>query len=474
MEWDWGHHLFYYEVARKSILEFHQIPLWNPYHCGGNVMLANPQSVFLSPSFIFVLLFNTVRGIKISILAHAFLGMFGFFLLSKQLKIKGISSYLPSIIFMLSGTYPVHIMVGHSTWQAMAWLPYVFLFYLRSMTEKKYIFLSAIFLVFIFFQGHGYLFLFTVLFLFLYSIFKAIQLRKMRLMLVTIFLLLVVFLLGGIKLIPTIEFMKDYPRMVQRFIYPYSFEIFYNFLLNQQLTKNLESILKNAEYYTFLKNVEYYIYIGVCSFLLSLFGMFVNFKREWPLIVTGLIFLTISFGFWTNILRVLPFFQTARVLSRYIVIFIFTISIFAGFGLSKLEEHRYGTLISLIIISFITIDLLLANSSLFYHAFRERPPQINRTSFFYQVTTSKKYENLYFSLLENVGQINCYEEFPISRENAIPKYVDGKMNAEYRGEAFLLYGGNASIVFFSPNKVKIKVNTQKENILILNQNFYKG
>ena len=49
---DWDQHFFYNAVPRKSLLKYHQFPLWNPYYCGGNVMLANPQSAFLSPLFI--------------------------------------------------------------------------------------------------------------------------------------------------------------------------------------------------------------------------------------------------------------------------------------------------------------------------------------------------------------------------------------------------------------------------------------
>ena len=34
-------------AAQRSVLQFHQIPLWNPYECGGNPLLGNPQSHFL-------------------------------------------------------------------------------------------------------------------------------------------------------------------------------------------------------------------------------------------------------------------------------------------------------------------------------------------------------------------------------------------------------------------------------------------
>lgn len=39
---DWDQHFFYHAVPRATLLEHHQFPLWNPYQCGGNILLANP------------------------------------------------------------------------------------------------------------------------------------------------------------------------------------------------------------------------------------------------------------------------------------------------------------------------------------------------------------------------------------------------------------------------------------------------
>ena len=44
---DWDQHLFYHAVPRATILNYGQFPLWNPYYCGGTVLLANPQSRLL-------------------------------------------------------------------------------------------------------------------------------------------------------------------------------------------------------------------------------------------------------------------------------------------------------------------------------------------------------------------------------------------------------------------------------------------
>ncbi len=55
---DWDQHFMLNAMPRETILEFKQFPLWSPHYCGGNVMLANPQSSFLNPLYIFVLIFG--------------------------------------------------------------------------------------------------------------------------------------------------------------------------------------------------------------------------------------------------------------------------------------------------------------------------------------------------------------------------------------------------------------------------------
>ena len=137
---DWDQHLMYNAVPKQTILEFKQFPLWNPYYCGGNVMLANPQSSFLNPMFIFVLIFGEKIGLKLLILIYLIIGLFGMFLLARELKISLFSSYLAAFLFMLSGLYAMHLSVGHTVWMQLALIPYVFLFYLMSLEKIRYVF----------------------------------------------------------------------------------------------------------------------------------------------------------------------------------------------------------------------------------------------------------------------------------------------------------------------------------------------
>ena len=51
---DWDQFTYWNAIPRDTILRYHQVPLWNPYSGGGNVMLALPHSSFLSPLFVLI------------------------------------------------------------------------------------------------------------------------------------------------------------------------------------------------------------------------------------------------------------------------------------------------------------------------------------------------------------------------------------------------------------------------------------
>jgi hypothetical protein len=50
LRYDWRYFEAMGEISRRAVLWWHQAPLWNPYSCGGEVALANPQSLDAAPS----------------------------------------------------------------------------------------------------------------------------------------------------------------------------------------------------------------------------------------------------------------------------------------------------------------------------------------------------------------------------------------------------------------------------------------
>ena len=85
--YDWRYFETMTELARRTVLWYREVPLWNPYSCGGEVGLANPQSMDGAPTFLLVLLFGTPWGLKLGMLLYLALGIFGTALLARRLDL---------------------------------------------------------------------------------------------------------------------------------------------------------------------------------------------------------------------------------------------------------------------------------------------------------------------------------------------------------------------------------------------------
>ncbi len=479
--YDWDQHYFYNEAPRKTLLEYKQIPLWNPYYCGGNVLLAHPESPFLNPFYIFVLLFGAVVGIKVQILFYLLFGMFGMFLLSKHLGLARHSSYLPSIVFFLSSWFFLRIAEGHTLYLTMAFVPWVFLFYLRGFRKIKYLAIASAFFALIALGGGTYPFYFMALFLLLYSILHSIQKKNFRPLAIIAVIFVLTFLLGAVKLIPMLEFLGSASEPLK--------DAQYNSIglaFKSLLSRNQASMYYEQDFFDFPSDAnerarlksegkvpwrwhEYGAYIGIIAFLLLIAGVIVGFKNRWPLIVTMLVFFFLSLGKINGF-----YFLNLHGPSRFILLFVFGASLLAGIALSALEKAKIPKPIPILIILIVLADLFLVSYPITNNIFTKEAEKISRAGDFAQTASENAKFSQYTGFLENKGTVNCYERLFLPNA-AIAKKQGNILFVNYIGEAYLA-GNNktANIDYFSPNKVEVSFDTGRKDVIVLNQNYFNG
>ena len=501
---DWDQHLFYHAVPRATLLEYHQFPLWNPYYCGGTVLLANPQSRFLSPSFLLILLFGVVRGIKIEIWLHLVIGMLGVYWLALHYKLDESAAVISSFVFMLSSMYALNLTSGMTWFLPVAYLPWVFLFYLKAFYNLRYSLVSGLFLVLMFFGGGAYPLSITILFLILYSLLSicskkhgAVKVGKLLCI-----ILIYTLCLGAIKFFPSIEFLRQHPRRISDYS-GFSLGSLGQSLFSRDQT--LAAIDKlPGEKRGFIKGVSYAMdengmYIGIIPFLLFLIGMGLHYKRRMLLALCFVVFLWISFGNriplgpW-KLLHSLPIYNSMRVAQRFRIVFMLCLSIFVGFGFQTVKNYVsqiiankvLAQLFTLTTILVILVDLVVVNFPVWKDAFPIPPLKTIKSAEFYQVWEFPSYDkngvvtpsskrmysswgSLYPTFLRNIGSIGGVESVNVPR-NAVPVGSD-----HYKGEVYL-HGteGEAHIGKWSPNKIVIGVNALGEGYVVLNQNYYSG
>lgn len=499
---DWDMHLAYLESARKSVIEFKQFPLWNPYHCGGMASFGNPQSNIISLNLLLALIFGTILGVKISIFFHFLINIIGFYFLSKLLKISEKASILASIIYGFSGVLSSSLGTGMLPFLAISYIPLVLFFYLKSEGNKNrivYIVLSAVFLSLSFYEGYHSTLIFLPL-LFLMSLIKSIKEKRLLFIrnFVWIIILFIIFSLP--KLALSISLISNFPRKIIDES-GYTLHNFFYFLLSRKQNYHGDMDITNYAYNTD-ENSLYVGFLPTYLFLLGLVYLFSTGDFLWIFIIFISILLMLGSNFPINfflILKKLPFYDSFRVAERFRFNFIIIFSLICGFGFDLILNYLKGiikTLVYILVLIVIFINLFyFSKNNFFDNTFVVSNSIINTTQYinkdFFSVknniventidsNVSKPpqyyqgkpvyvpWSNEYILTKNNIGLIDCYESIPIKI------YAKGVDEIGYKGEVYLLEeSGMAKVGYWSPNLISISVLSlsKKKDLLVINQNF---
>ena len=209
---DWDQHLFYYGVVLKNVVEYGQMPYWNPWYCGGNVLWQNPQIALLSPVYPLTALMSLQLAMKVNIVLHYWIGFAGMHVLLT--RIIGIT-FLPAVIYLATlvtaaGAPAIHLRVGHSVFLPGFYLPLQLYFFFRAFKtgEWKYVLLASITMAVMVFNGGTHILPMSVAALGSFSVCAAIGRRDWRpLVLFTVFGIAAV-AYSAPKLLPVAQFVR--------------------------------------------------------------------------------------------------------------------------------------------------------------------------------------------------------------------------------------------------------------------------
>ena len=134
---DWDFFFQAYEAIRISIVHYGQFPWWNIWSCGGLPLFANPQVGVLSVHTPFVLLFGTVLGLKLSVVAHVLLGFEGARRLLRRYA-SGPFALFGALLFIACGGLAMHITAGHFNTTVIYFFPWLLHFALSLGRRPLY------------------------------------------------------------------------------------------------------------------------------------------------------------------------------------------------------------------------------------------------------------------------------------------------------------------------------------------------
>jgi hypothetical protein len=487
---DWDYFSWLYEIPLISILDYHQIPLWNPYGGGGMSLIGNPQAGFPSLTFLVTAFAGVIEGLKLSAWLHTFIGLFGMWCLGGYFKLNGPARLVPCFVFMFSSTWALHLAAGHMTWLPAAFLPFLFLSFLMSQDHVGSLLIAAGIESLMILAGGTYVLGFSLLFLLAYSICLVAETRRWRTL---VDLAAINFLAVGLtafKLFPSLVLLARHPRVTDAGV-PIPLSTGYAIFLDR--FQGLWHSLYGAGWW------EFGAYMGGIVMVLYVLS-FLYFARYRPLILSSVFFLLLVFGNFSDyspwtLIHHLPLFHNFKVPTRALFVFCFTVALLAGIAMEKLQQ-RYGPRSKWLFSSvalLILVDLLSVSSPILDEAFSPltfkfpfriiNPSQITRLGQegeaarrpFSQVSIPMKdrtyhgaWSDQYFPLLKNQGVVDAYETIPIA-PHAIPR-----SSKHYRGEWYLRGNGNLSLKSWNPNRLVFAFASAKADRLVINQNFQKG
>lgn len=213
--YDWRYFQTMEEVFRRTVAGYGEVPLWNPYICGGEVALANPQATWAAPTFLLTLLLGTPLGIKLALFVYLLLALDGGYRLARELGVSYVGALVAGLGFGGSGWFALHLSSGHLNFAGAALYPYLLLCYFRGLERGwRWLIPGAGALAWMAGLGGTYTTPMAVALLGVVAVTEAVGRRSWRPVVWAAALGLMALLLGAVRLLPTLEFALAHPRPV--------------------------------------------------------------------------------------------------------------------------------------------------------------------------------------------------------------------------------------------------------------------
>lgn len=130
---DWmDDHQFYSweESDRTTLLRYHQLPAWNPFWCGGTAGIAGPEDPFLGPDFVLRLLFGVAHGRRLAIFLLVVLGFEGMYRLCRRLDASAVGATFAALVYGTCDRFVSFIHDGWVNFLGFELIPFVLYFLL--------------------------------------------------------------------------------------------------------------------------------------------------------------------------------------------------------------------------------------------------------------------------------------------------------------------------------------------------------
>lgn len=471
---DWDLYVPLHDSYRKAIVQLHTFPFWDPYPCGGTAGLGDPEFPVFTPTFLLVLLFGSSLGLRLDVILSIIIGAIGMLVLARKLGRSVEAGLLAGLIVSFGGVNLIENVEGHVNILTVMWIPWIFWAWLSVYRKEMRPIILGIFLALTFLGGGVYLLIYTTI---AFIILTLLVSRKKDAFFTALTSGLWGLGLVSFKLVPVVYWLKQFTDRVyvpSSYTLPWLGDIFFGRYLHDTYI-----ILNQSSGWH-----EYGAYIGYGALVLALIGSAHFFKnriiRSLGIATVLAIALSTLGPFLAPILDHIKFLPRSN-LSRVIVFAVIPIALLASYGVDRLRSFmpKYGNIIQVIIIGIIAIDLISLTYQISQQAFvlphvvpaiSPAPYPIAYTPNRYdqagQGSRTTRTADAYFAGYGT--EAYCSVLGPQSAVRTV--YDEGDTGAV----SALDSRAKVSIISWSYNTVKARVDTPVATRIVLNENYAQG
>lgn len=463
LEWAWADWI--------TITRFHQVPLWNPYKCGGMPDLANPQSRVVTPFLLLHLLFGPYAGLELEIPFHLAIAFGGAYILGRVAGCGRTAALACGVTFAGSSWFPLHAAAGHDVFFPATYLPLVGALSWESFQTRRLLYAALAGLVLALILGEGGVY-FVIQGAILVGVITFVATLTRRSLWPTLVLFVVaVFSLGfaAIKLGPAVQLMTARPRTgYLEWVGPYDTLVA---IFSRQ--QNFDGPFGRGGFWEFAG------YISPPLAVLAVIGTIFSLRKALPWLAAAATFFVIAIGGVSQyspfaLLHRLPFITATYAPSRYLISFVLCVAVLAAIGadalISRFRKVRYVAY-ALILIGFFDV-LLICPPPLREPFIQGTFPAVTASRQFRQYRDATPYTIGMLPLnLANLGAVNCWETNFLDFSNP---HVVGENQPGYKGEQYLLGAGSVKLTAWTPNALTYDVSCPAPTTLVINQSYDVG
>ncbi len=494
-------HYFYAhdDAARITMVEYHELPAWNPYYCGGIPLAANPQDESLSPDFLLRVAFGTEPGRRLTVLLFLVLGMEGMFQLARRHRASAIGAAAAAVFFAAQGRFFFMLEFGWINMFGFELLPWAVLGYEEGRRSWRWALVGGFAVAWMLLAGGTYSVPYTVLALAGLAAFDTVaalvgKVRAREAALPWWSSLKSLALVGAsgaafsaAKLLPLLRVVQAHPRTIHL---PQRVDAYQ--LLSAMLTSHLDKPMGLAAEG----------YLGAIAALLALVALLLRDRASSRFMTLGLLFFAFGMGEqgpWApwSIVRHLPLYGQLRNPERFTLVIGFFVALAAGRALTRLEDvpgHVIGAIWSRVRtwrglpelsprplvadLGFALLGVALAGGVAYAAAkdlvtddrvhqvlFTQDAP-LRRAAEFHQARGNRWDAQVWPPMAR--GTLQCFEEteFPQSP----------RLRADLSAEEYTLEKQSAKVarLSWSPNHIRLRVVSDLETTVLVNQNYAKA